>query len=403
MPKISLGIERLIHEEKFKTWVKGKNLAFLTHQGAIDSKFNLSLDLVFSHFPGQLKKILGPQHGFFSDVQDNMRETQDFMHPHYQIPVFSLYSDTRIPQERMFKEIDVLLVDLQDVGTRVYTYISTLFYTLKFCSQLPNPPMVIILDRPNPLGGEIVEGNLLDLSYRSFVGELKIPMRHSLSLGEIALWIQKTEGLKLDLRVIDCLNLKRNMNFHQTGLPWVLPSPNLPRIESSYIFPATVLFEGTLLSEGRGTTHALELIGHPKIKPYAFLEELRPCLKELDLQGFQLRPFWFLPTFQKHADQVCAGLQIHVTDFSLFRPWKLGQVMMWALKKHLGESFEWKRSAYEYIQNQYPIDVINGTHLLREWVDAQRPLKELDQLENALGSLEAYKQGIKSCQIYLNA
>jgi uncharacterized protein YbbC (DUF1343 family) len=257
-----------------------------------------------------------------------MVESDHYVHPYFKIPVYSLYSETRVPSDKMLEGIDHLFVDLQDVGCRVYTYIYTLTLLLEKCAN--KNIEVIVLDRPNPINGVDIEGNILEHEFKSFVGLHPIPMRHGMTIGEVALMHQKLWSKeKTKLKVIKMHNWKREMFFEDTKLPWILPSPNLARSESACTFPATVLFEGTNLSEGRGTTQPLEIVGHPKIEPFSFYENhFSKVVKNSKLEGFAPRPITFLPTFQKHSNKVCGGIQIHIINKKIFKPWRVGQLVL---------------------------------------------------------------------------
>ena len=296
----------------------------------------------------------------------------------------------------MLEGINHLFVDLQDVGCRMYTYIYTLTLLLEKCSN--KDIQIIVLDRPNPINGIDIEGNILDLGFESFIGRHPIPVRHAMTIGEVALMHQELwTKEKANLEVIKMQYWKREMYFEDTQLPWLLPSPNLARTESACTFPSIVLFEGTILSEGRGTTQSLEIVGHPKIEPFSFYEDhLSTIVKKSRLKGFVLRPITFLPTFQKQANKVCGGFQIHVTNKSTFKPWRVGQMIMRELYHYLGEEFEWKKPPYEYNYTQKPIDIINGTDKLRHWVENNEPIEILDTFEE----LDNYKKQFNEIKIY---
>ena len=378
MTKIHTGLELLKIEKNFQKEIKG-SIGLLCHNASIDSQFNHAIEITKSLFGPRLKKLFGPQHGLITDVQDNMVETEDFIHPHFKLPVYSLYSETRIPTDEMLEGIDTLLIDLQDVGTRVYTYISTLGLIMEACGK--KDIEVVILDRPNPVGGDIIEGNVLDPSYKSFVGHFPFPMRHGLTMGEVANFCKTYGDGQCALKVIQMEGWKRSMTFNETGLPWVLPSPNLPTWESAFTFVGTVLFEGTFISEGRGTTRSLEIVGHPNLEPYSFKEKFLKKCESLELSGFNLRPLYFRPTFQKHAQKTCGGFQIHPTNLQDFRPWTLGQVLCHELFHTLGPDFQWNKSPYEYEFERPAIDMINGTHTIREWIEENRPWEDLKGIE----------------------
>jgi len=379
MSTVQTGLMRIRDEKELQSHFKG-NIGILCHSASIDDKYNHVLDIFLKTFPGQVKKVYGPQHGFVTDVQDNMIETNHFIHPHYKIPIYSLYSETRIPTDEMLEEIDHLFIDLQDVGTRIYTYIYTMTLLLEKCAD--KKIEVIVLDRPNPINAHDIEGNILDIKFASFVGRHPIPVRHGLTIGEVALMHQKfwTKN-KSHLKVIEMKNYSRTMNFYETKLPYVNPSPNLPTIEGCYTFVGTVLFEGTNISEGRGTTRALEQVGHPRFDSLKYLNHFEKTFKDCDMRGFKLRPVNFYPMFQKHEHQSCGGYFIHITDHKEFRPWRVSQILLKEMKHLLAENFHYKTDPYEYEFNMNPVDMINGTDLLRKWYDRPRDFDYLEILE----------------------
>jgi uncharacterized protein YbbC (DUF1343 family) len=395
MIKVKTGLEILSNDTHLQRKFKG-NVALLSHNASIDSNCTHAVLKFKEIFGSRFIKIFGPQHGFSTDVQDNMIETDHFMHPFLKIPVYSLYSETRIPTDEMLYGIQHFFVDLQDIGCRMYTYIYTLTLLLEKC--INKDIQIIILDRPNPINGVDIEGNILDLEFKSFIGRHPIPVRHGMTIGEVALmhqqhWFHE----KTNLTIIKMQGWKRTMFFEDTGLPWVLPSPNISRAESACTFPATVLFEGSSLSEGRGTTQPLEIIGHPKIEPFSFFRNrLAKIISNSKLDGFVLRPINFLPTFHKHAHKVCGGFQIHVTDKKTFKPWRVGQLLLRETYHHLANEFKWKSPPYEYNETQFPIDIINGTNELRFWVEKNESLEKLNTFEN----LEEYKLHLEDIKIY---
>lgn len=367
MAAVRTGLERLISDKSLQNKFKG-NIGYLCHSASVTSNLEHGLLALQRVFGNRLTKIFGPQHGFVTDVQDNMVESTHYIHPFFKLPVYSLYSETRIPTDEMLEGLDHILVDLQDVGTRIYTYIYTMTLLMEACQK--KGIEVVILDRPNPIDGVTLEGNILDLKYASFVGRHPIPVRHAMTMGEIALMHKKYwGGSECKLTIIEMENWKREMSYEDTNLPWVLPSPNLATVEAAYTFVGTVLYEGTNISEGRGTTRSLEIIGHPKIEAFSFHEKLKPILKEANLTGFILRPLVFLPTFQKHAGKPCGGFQIHVTDRKSFEPWRLCQYLLREMYHELGSDFKWKEPPYEYEFHKVPVDLINGTDELRLWVE----------------------------------
>ncbi len=389
------GLERVKNDSEIRNIFKG-NIGLLCHSASIDLDYNNAIDIFKEVFQKRLVKVFGPQHGFVSDVQDNMIETDHYEHSFYKLPIYSLYSETRSPTKEMLEGIDTFVIDLQDVGTRVYTYITTMTYILKECSK--QNIKVVILDRPNPVGGDIIEGNLLEKDFLSFVGCMPIPQRHSLTMGEMAELAKRHFKLDIDLEIVSMQEWKREMFWDDTKLPWINPSPNLPTWESSLTFCGTVLFEGTNISEGRGTTRSLEVIGHPKIEPFSLLEEMTPRLKKLeDYNSFKLRPIVFMPTFQKHSNTPCGGFHIHIKDKREFKSWRLSQFLCKELYNTLGTSFEWTKKAYEYEYEKLPIDLINGNEKTRKWIESNGSLAELKTIEAT--NIDFY-ESIKEIRIY---
>ena len=379
MSKVVLGLERLIAEKNLQEKVKG-NIGYLCHSASIDSQFNSGVILLQKLFGSRLKKLFGPQHGFVTDVQDNMVETTHYIHPYFKIPVYSLYSETRTPTDEMLEGLDTLIVDLQDVGTRVYTYISTLSLLMEKCQG--KDLKILVLDRPNPVAGEMIEGTILRPDYKSFVGRYPIPQRHSLTIGEVGLYGQNILKTDCHLEVIKMNGWKRSMYWQDTGLPWVLPSPNLPTPEGAITFAGTVLFEGTNISEGRGTTRPLEVAGYPGIESFSFCEGVRKRFKEEGLsEGFNLRPIIFLPTFQKHQGKNCGGIHIHPLVNHQFKSWSVSQMLCREFKRELGSEFQFHEKPYEYEFHKLAIDLINGTDEVRHWVNNLGSFRELRAIE----------------------
>ena len=394
MPKTLTGLMQL-QDSPGIIPPKGK-IAYLCHNASIGHNYVFGISILKELFKKRLVAIFGPQHGIVGDVQDNMVESPHFIHPYFKIPVHSLYSETRIPTKEMLEDVDIMIVDLQDVGCRVYTYISTLDLLMKECGK--KDIQVIVLDRPNPINGIQIEGNILEKDYMSFVGQYQIPMRHAMTMGEMAYFSKKFNKVDCSLKVITMKNWKRSFYFDQTGLPWIPPSPNLPVFEGSCTFPGTVLLEGTHLSEGRGTTRSLEIIGHPEIEPFQFLQETQMILKKENLKGFMLRPISFLPMFQKHKGAVCGGFHIHVTDREKFMPWRLGQFLLREFSKKLGKKFTWHQGPYEYEYEKLPIDLINGSDKLRLWVESAQGIEKLDLFEK-LG-MDEFMGRREACLLY---
>lgn len=366
-PKVQTGLQRLLEDPALQKKFPGK-IGYLCHAASVTKDIEHGLIALKRVFGDRLVKVFGPQHGFVTDVQDNMVESKHTIHPYFGLKVYSLYSETRIPTPEMLEGLDHVFVDLQDVGTRIYTYIYTMTYMMEACQKLGI--QVVILDRPNPINAETMEGNVLDMKFDSFVGRHPLPVRHALTMGEVAKMHQKYWGGKdCNLEVIQMKGYQRSMSFEDTNLPWVLPSPNLATVEAAYTFVGTVLYEGTNISEGRGTTRSLEIVGHPKIEAFKFHDKLKLVLEKERLLGQVLRPLVFLPTFQKHHGSPCGGFQIHVTDRKTFEPWRLCQTLCREFYHELGADFVWKQPPYEYEYHRMPIDLINGTDKLRHWVE----------------------------------
>ncbi len=346
----------------------------LSNQASVDRTFRHAAERMHERFPRRLQKLFSPQHGLWSAQQDNMIETAHGVHPRLSLPVHSLYSETRRPTQQMLEGLDLLVVDLQDVGTRVYTYIWTVTHCLEACAQKGIP--LLILDRPNPLGGLLAEGPLLDPRFRSFVGLASIPMRHGLTLGELARMVNETLGIGAEVVVQPMQGWSRWMLWPDTQRAWVPPSPNLPRFEGALVYPGQVLLEGTNLSEGRGTTTPFEQWGAPFLDPY----QLLPLLAPRDLQGVQLRPVEFEPTFHKHAGLPCRGQWLHVTDAKTFRPYRTTLALLRAVQELWPKESHWLQPPYEYERELMPIDILTGGSAAREWIDAAGSWQQLESL-----------------------
>ena len=367
------GIERLIEDAALRAPLKGKRVALLAHPASVTQTLTHSLDALASLPDIELSAAFGPQHGLRGDKQDNMVESPDFNDPVHGIPVFSLYGEVRRPTAAMMDSFDVLLVDLQDLGCRIYTFITTLRYVLEAAAQ--HRKSVWILDRPNPVGRPI-EGLTLRAGWESFVGAGAMPMRHGLTLGELAHWFVRTLELDVDYRVIEMQGWQPSAS-PGFGWPigertWVNPSPNAPNLMMARCYAGTVMLEGATLSEGRGTTRPLELFGAPDIDTAQLIKEMH-LLAPQWLAGCRLRECWFEPTFHKHVGKLCAGVQIHVEDRSYdhaaFRPWRLQALAFKALRRLQPGYTLWRDFPYEYEKDRLAIDVINGSELLRNWVD----------------------------------
>jgi uncharacterized protein YbbC (DUF1343 family) len=370
---MKLGLERLLASRALRKPLAGKRVALLAHPASVTRSLTHALDALAALPDLAITAAFGPQHGLRGDKQDNMVESADFTDPALGIPVFSLYGEVRRPTAAMMGTFDVLLVDLQDLGTRVYTFITTLRYVLEEAAK--HGKAVWVLDRPNP-AGRPVEGTLLRAGWQSFVGAGPLPMRHGLTLGELARWFVATLKLDVECRVVKMTGWQPE-EAPGHGWPlgdrvWVNPSPNAPNLAMARCYPGTVMLEGTTLSEGRGTTRPLELFGAPDldaVKLIAAMERLAPQW----LKGCELRPCWFEPTFHKHAGELCAGVQIHAEApfyrHAAFKPWRVQALAFKALRKLQPRYALWRDFPYEYERDRLAIDLINGGERLRRWVD----------------------------------
>ena len=367
------GIDRLLEEPALRKPLAGRRVALLAHPASVTRQFVHALDALAALDDIELVAAFGPQHGLRGDKQDNMVESPDFRDPVHGIPVFSLYGEVRRPTAAMMDSFDVLLIDLQDLGCRIYTFSTTLRYVLEAAAE--RGKAVWVLDRPNPIGRP-VEGLRLRAGWESFVGAGPLPMRHGLTLGELAQWFVQTLRLDVEYHVVTMEGWEpaRAPGF---GWPlgertWVNPSPNAPNLWMARCYAGTVMLEGTTLSEGRGTTHPLEVFGAPDLEPRAVLATMQSLAPHW-LQGCRLRECWFAPTFHKHAGTPCAGLQIHVEDEAYdhhtFRPWRLIALALKAVRTRRPDYGLWRDFPYEYEYDRLAVDLINGSELLRQWVD----------------------------------
>lgn len=363
------GLENLIKSPPDR--LKGRRLGLLCNPASVDRYFRHARDLIHERFPGQLTTLFSPQHGFWAEKQDNMIESDHTMDPVLGIPVFSLYGETRIPTEKMFDAVDTLLIDLQDVGTRVYTFIYTMSYCMEAARRCNRK--IVILDRPNPIGGMVIEGNLLSDEYSSFVGRFPVPMRHGLTIGETALLFNGQYRIGCDLEVIPMRGWNRAMYFQDTGLPWVPPSPNLPTPASVMVYPGQVLLEGTNISEGRGTCQPFELFG----APYLDIHKLQAALPMNTCPGIILRPSVFEPVANKWQGRQCRGFQIHVTDRSRYNPYLTTLKLLRAVIASHGDCFEWKSPPYEYEFEKQPFDLITGSPEIRQCLEKGEDLDKM--------------------------
>jgi uncharacterized protein YbbC (DUF1343 family) len=359
--KVTTGIENLCKARV--DLITGVRVGLVCNQASVDRSLNHSADVLRGLEGVNLTALFGPQHGIRGDVQDNMVETPHTTDAETGLPVYSLYSETREPTEEMLGDVDVLVCDLQDIGCRIYTFI----YTIANCMRAARKfgKRVIVCDRPNPIGGISVEGNLLETEFASFVGQFPLPTRHGMTAGELSRMFNEQWDIGCDLEVVPMEGWSRELWFDETGLPWVLPSPNIPTLDSATVFPGTVHLEGTQMSEGRGTTRPFELVGAPYVEPAVFARRL----EALRLPGVKFRPTNFLPTFQKHSGVTCGGVQIHILNREEFKPVKTGVAVVKVGFDLYGEDFRWKQPPYEYVFDKNPFDVISGSDSLRKAIE----------------------------------
>jgi uncharacterized protein YbbC (DUF1343 family) len=365
--RVRLGIERLLDSDL----LHGRRVGLVCNPASVDGEWRHSADRLVAHRGTRLAALFGPQHGFRSDVQDNMIETGHASDETRRVPIYSLYSETREPTTEMLADVDLLVIDLQDVGSRIYTFI----YTMANClvAARRHGVRAIVCDRPNPIGGAAVEGPMLVRGFESFVGQFPIPMRHGMTIGELAHLFNDAFGIGADVKVVAMDGWRRDMYGDATGIPWVLPSPNIPTVDSAVVYPGTVLFEGTNVSEGRGTTKPFELVG----APWVVAERFTDAMNRLSLPGVQFRPAVFEPTFHKHAKSTCGGCQIHVRDRASFRPVETGVALLDAFRAADPSQFVWRDPPYEYEHEKMPIDILAGSAELRRQIDRGLPAREI--------------------------
>jgi uncharacterized protein YbbC (DUF1343 family) len=351
--------------------LRGRRVGIVANPASVDRSFRHVVERAAAAPDVTLAAIFGPQHGFRADVQDNMIESPHVEDAKRRVPVYSLYSETREPTAEMMAGLDVLIVDLQDVGARIYTFVYTMANCLKAAARHGVP--VIVCDRPNPIGGVAVEGPMLEQGYESFVGLFPIPMRHGMTIGELAGLFNDEFGIGAVLHVVRMDGWRREMYWDETGLPWIIPSPNMPTLDTAIAYPGGVLFEGTQLSEGRGTTRPFEILGAPWIDA----EPLAARLNALQIEGAWFRPAAFEPTFHKHAHLACGGCQVHVTDRRRFRPVLAGVAVMGEFHRAAPSRFAWRQPPYEYVHDRMPIDILAGSPRLREAVEADVPARQI--------------------------
>jgi uncharacterized protein YbbC (DUF1343 family) len=365
------GIDVLL--ETRPAWLRSARIGLVCHPASVDRQLVHSADRLRDAVRSRLVALFGPQHGARGEKQDNMIESADYRDPHTGLPVFSLYGAVREPTDDMLRGIDVLVVDLQDVGTRVYTFASTLAACMRAAAR--TRCRIVVLDRPNPIGGLAVEGNVLRPECRSFVGEFPMPMRHGLTLGELARLFHEAFGIACELEVVPMRGWCRRHLWGDLGLPWVSPSPNMPSPLSALVYPGAVLFEGTNLSEGRGTTRPFECIGAPFIDPRRLVARLR----RYGLPGVCLAPAYFEPTFHKWAGQLCGGIQWHVLDPARARPYRTALCLLREIVRLYPAWFAWRQPPYEYEFDRMPIDLLAGDTTTRAALERGRPIAQLER------------------------
>jgi uncharacterized protein YbbC (DUF1343 family) len=371
MKRVILGIEQL--KGLKPSWLQEARIGLLVNQASVDSASRHTKDIVAEIVGGSLKALFSPQHGIKGEAQANMVETEDEVDPHLKIPIFSLYSSkTRTPTEEMLEGIDCLVIDLQDVGTRVYTFATTMGLCLEAAAQYNRK--IIVLDRPNPINAEQVEGNLLKEEMRSFVGYHPMPMRHAMTMGELARFFNAERGIGAELEVLPMEGYKREYLFAQTGLPWQPPSPNMPAFDTALVYPGQILLEGTNLSEGRGTTKPFECFGAPFIDPHL----LRQKLERRKLPGCRFEEIAFIPHFDKWEGESCHGLQLHVIDPRAYKPYYTTLAIIQEVMRAWPKEFSWRQPPYEYEFEKLPIDIITGDEAIRKGLEKGKDLDEME-------------------------
>ena len=364
------GLDRI---QKDFSPLKGMRIGLLVNTASVDRALQHAIDIFAKAAGLTLAALFGPQHGIWAETQDNMVEWEGSRDKRTGLPTYSLYGQTRAPLPEMLENIDCLVIDLTDVGARYYTFGWTMLLCLQACKDADTP--CFVLDRPNPINGVMVEGHLLDPDYSSFVGLHPIPLRHGMTMGELARFYNEVRAIHADLTVIPMEGWRREMWFDDTGLPWIMPSPNMPTLDTAIVYPGMCLLEGTMFSEGRGTTRPFEIFGNPFVDPYVLVE----ALEKERLAGVRFRPLNFIPTFQKHQGSLCGGAQIHVTDRTVFRPALTGVAVIRALCQLNSEKFGWKPPPYEYEEEKLPIDILAGSDKLRLQIEQGISLKDVAQ------------------------
>lgn len=367
MKRVRSGLEQLLARPSM---LRGARVGLIANSTAVTADLTHAALHLKELRGATLVALFGPEHGVFANAQD-LEEVGDGSDPTTGLRVFSLYGPTRMPTARMLAGVDVLVFDIQDVGSRYYTFIYTMLLAMRACAA--HGVRLIVLDRPNPIGGRRVQGNVLDPRYLSFVGLHPLAVRHGMTVGELALMFAHELGLELQLEIVPMKGYRREMEFEDTGLPWVMPSPNMPTVDTAHVYPGGCLIEGTNLSEGRGTTRPFHLVGAPWLDPWTLAEDLRRA----ELQGFAFRPCYFTPTFQKHAGVVCGGVELHVTDRLKIDAFHAYLVLIEKARAQNPRKFAWRKPPYEYEYVKPPIDILCGTAEVREAIEAGRSVRSL--------------------------
>jgi uncharacterized protein YbbC (DUF1343 family) len=367
---VASGLEVLL--QRRAGVLRGQRFALLAHQASVDARLEHAVTLLAGVRQGRLVRLMAPEHGLWGAAQDHasIPATRD---PATGLPVVSLYGARREPTAAMLEGLDAVVVDLQDVGARYYTFAWTLVLVMRRCARAG--VRVIVLDRPNPLGGETVEGNIPDPAFASFVGLHPLPARHGLTIGELALHHDREQAIGCDLEIVPMRGWRRRMTWEDTGLPWVPPSPNMPTLDTARVYPGGCLLEGTNLSEGRGTTRPFEWIGAPYLDAHRYAA----ALNDAGLPGVHFRPARFVPTFHKWAGQLCGGVQVHVLDRRRFKPFLTGLAEIAAARRLAPRRFAWRRPPYEFERRRLPIDILLGTDAIRRSLEAGAPLREVER------------------------
>ena len=390
MTRVATGLDQF--EEKYRKSCYGQSLGLLTNQASVDRNLNNAKEIISSLLPGHLKVLFGPQHGLRGEDQDNMVETEDYCDPELHIPVCNLYGNKMDRLPSFLDTIDLLIIDLQDVGTRVYTFISTMLHCLKETAR--KGKRVLILDRPNPLGGITVEGHLLQPDFYSFVGPYSLPMRHGMTIGELAHLFNDVFKIGCDITVLPLKGWQRHMLWKNTGLRWIMPSPNMPLFESALVYPGQVIWEGTNISEGRGTCRPFEIFGAPFVNPSI----IKKRLSEKDMEGCYLQEYYFRPTFNKWKSKLCGGFMIHVVNPTIYRPYRTSLALLGTIIELYRDQFAWQQPPYEYEFIKLPIDLIFGNSSIRFALEAGKKNEQL--LKSCSKELEGFLELRKPYLIY---